>query len=308
MAAEKICHYEKYGYCKRKEECSYFHPKEICIKKECDIKNCRSRHPKECRFYKLGICKFLDSCKYDHKSVDDGNEIHEKIQAIENRYDKLNKLHKNQEQVIEILKEKIRSLESEVIHILKKLSIREEKKRKRNKQSESENIACESLDENDASDSKRNKVINNEDFDTHDNSTMTVDDSIYEDMQYKDVLLSEVKIASKLEKIFTEIKTNLKTKKIDETISVLQNSILQVDQDISEMKTYEKIHRHLDSEDNNVYKVLDNIKNKISIIQKVARNKFRKVTDEELDKIIEELSLTNTDKVAMLVGIYDMEV
>ena len=74
------------------------------------------------------------------------------------------------------------------------------------------------------------------------------------------------------------------------------------------MKTYEKIHRHLDSEDNNVYKVLDNIKNKISIIQKVARNKFRKVTDEELDKIIEELSLTNTDKVAMLVGIYDMEV
>ena len=127
-------------------------------------------------------------------------------------------------------------------------------------------------------------------------------------MQYKDVLLSEVKITSKLEKIFTEIKTNLKTKKIDETISVLQNSILQVDQDISEMKTYEKIHRHLDSEDNNVYKVLDNIKNKISIIQKVARNKFRKVTDEELDKIIEELSLTNTDKVAMLVGIYDMEV
>ena len=50
------------------------------------------------------------------------------------------------------------------------------------------------------------------------------------------------------------------------------------------------------------------VKNKISIIQKVARNKFRKVTDEELDKIIEELSLTNTDKVAMLVGIYDMEV
>ena len=137
---------------------------------------------------------------------------------------------------------------------------------------------------------------------------MTVDDSIYEDMQYKDVLLSEVKITSKLENIFTEIKTNLKTKKIDETISVLQNSILQVDQDISEMKTYEKIHRHIDSDDNNVYKVLDNIKNKIFMIQKVARNKFRKVTDEELDKIIEELSLTNTDKVAMLVGIYDMEV
>ena len=69
-----------------------------------------------------------------------------------------------------------------MIHILKKLSIREEKKRKQNKQAESENIACESLDENDASDSKRNKVINNEDFDTHDNSTMTVDDSIYEDL------------------------------------------------------------------------------------------------------------------------------
>ena len=64
----------------------------------------------------------------------------------------------------------------------------------------------------------------------------------------------------------------------------------------------------MDFEDNNVYTVLDNIKNKISLIQKVARNKFRKVTDEELDKIIEELSLTNTDKVAMLVGIYDMEV
>ena len=56
----------------------------------------------------------------------------------------------------------------------------------------------------------------------------------------------------------------------------------------------------MDFEDNNVYTVLDNIKNKISLIQKVARNKFRKVAEEEFEKILEELSLTNTDKVAIM--------
>ena len=111
-------------------------------------------------------------------------------------------------------------------------------------------------------------------------------------MQYKDVLLSEVKITSKLENIYTEIKTNLKTK---------QNSIICTTWSRHfRNETYEKIHRHMDFEDNNVYTVLDNIKNKISLIQKVARNKFRKVAEEEFEKILEELSLTNTDKVAIM--------
>ena len=53
-----------------------------------------------------------------------------------------------------------------------------------------------------------------------------------------------------------------------------------------------------------VFQNLRWISNKTSLTNNKFKFKFREVTDEELDKIIEESSLTNTDKFAMLVGIY----
>ena len=48
-------------------------------------------------------------------------------------------------------------------------------------------------------------------------SIMRMDqDSLFEDMQYKEILKKEVKITSNLEKMFEAVKNDLKVKKIDE--------------------------------------------------------------------------------------------
>ena len=48
-------------------------------------------------------------------------------------------------------------------------------------------------------------------------SIMFVDqDSLFEDMEYKEILKKEVKITSNLEKMFEAVKNDLKVKKIDE--------------------------------------------------------------------------------------------
>ena len=48
-------------------------------------------------------------------------------------------------------------------------------------------------------------------------SIMRMDqDSLFEDMEYKEILKKEVKITSNLEKMFEAVKNDLKVKKIDE--------------------------------------------------------------------------------------------
>ena len=85
MASQKVCHYEKYGYCKMKDDCLYFHPKVLCEKEQCDVKSCRQRHPQICKFFALGACKFLDTCRFNHSRIEDNNECKLKIIKLEEK-------------------------------------------------------------------------------------------------------------------------------------------------------------------------------------------------------------------------------
>ena len=72
MTAQSVCQYEKFGICKRKQECDFFHPTSVCDDQKCIIKLCRKRHPLICRYYaSVGNCRFNEACKFDHKKVDD---------------------------------------------------------------------------------------------------------------------------------------------------------------------------------------------------------------------------------------------
>ena len=63
--------------------------------------------------------------------------------------------------------------------------------------------------------------------------------------------------------------------------------------------------RHKDSEDNNLYKILEFIKKTVKMFENLAMNKFRKVTETEINNIIEDLIAAQNDKKAMLIGIYE---
>ena len=68
MKAQKVCSYAKFGFCKLREDCDNFHPKEKCTAVNCDIDSCRKRHPKLCmNFSSSGTCKFGEFCKFDHQ-------------------------------------------------------------------------------------------------------------------------------------------------------------------------------------------------------------------------------------------------
>ena len=66
----KRCVYDRYGYCKEKTNCMFFHSEETCMKY---IKNgictkirCQKRHPRQCRYFLESIFKRGESCKYLH--------------------------------------------------------------------------------------------------------------------------------------------------------------------------------------------------------------------------------------------------
>ena len=140
-------------------------------------------------------------------------------------------------------------------------------------------------------------------------SIMRMDqDSLFEDMEYKEILKKEVKITSNLEKMLEEVKNSLKFKKIDETKTMLKNIVQVVIQNETELGNVEKHHRDIDSEENNVLKNLEIIKNNIKNFEKLAKNKFRKVVETQTNTILDELSCTKVSKILNLKGIYDYSI
>jgi len=71
------------------------------------------------------------------------------------------------------------------------------------------------------------------------------------------------------------------------------------------MKSLEQHHRDIDSEENNLLKTLEEIKNNIKNFENLAKTKFRKVVDTEINKILEDLSVIKVSKILNLKGIYD---
>ena len=85
MAAQNICRYFKFGFCKYLEKCRFQHVREICENNECDAKSCSLRHPKICSFFRdYNRCKFGEWCLFKHvdKKQSSDKEILNKTRLI----------------------------------------------------------------------------------------------------------------------------------------------------------------------------------------------------------------------------------
>ena len=112
MAAQNICRYNNFGYCKYGEVCRKCHVDELCDDLSCDPFMCIKRHPKECKYYRnYNRCKF-NPCKFAHvakrNSDDKYEELVEKVDMIE-----------------EILKNKV-DLETKIEEVDEKIVVQEE--------------------------------------------------------------------------------------------------------------------------------------------------------------------------------------
>jgi hypothetical protein len=113
MAAQNVCRYNKFGYCKFGEVCRKQHVDELCHDSSCDPLNCNKRHPKECKYYSnYKRCKF-NPCKFLHLKN-------------ENYDEKLKEISQKQETIEENLQEKLNIINLKIKEIDEKIDIHEE--------------------------------------------------------------------------------------------------------------------------------------------------------------------------------------
>ena len=85
---EEVGQYDKFGFCRYRNECKKKH-----FKSECEYldgcktpKSCQKRHPKRCRKYDSGHCRFESDCSYKHlkpKTNEEHQQLKEKVEALE---------------------------------------------------------------------------------------------------------------------------------------------------------------------------------------------------------------------------------
>ena len=110
MATQNVCRYYKFWFCKYSEKCRFPHVKEECENEDCEVRSCYLRHPKICSYYRdYRRCKFGEwgSFKHVEKTKINEKEIFAKL-------DKLEKLVKEKDYIINILSNKIKVIEEKL--------------------------------------------------------------------------------------------------------------------------------------------------------------------------------------------------
>lgn len=114
---DKVCSFDKFGFCKYKKECRRKHFRDECE----DLGNCKSikirnkRHPKNCKRDVYESCKFKNDCAYKHlnkSKIHDQEQIREKVKVLENVVQELSVQLFGLEKKLEEVKNKHVNIES----------------------------------------------------------------------------------------------------------------------------------------------------------------------------------------------------
>ena len=109
-----VCKYNKYGYCKFKENCQRLHSNVVCQDANCEVTSCLSRHPRPCKYYRqFNYCKFGADCHYFHIENEVNKRFEEDIEAIRLKAHNLEEIIAEKDKQIKSLEEKIRVIEEE---------------------------------------------------------------------------------------------------------------------------------------------------------------------------------------------------
>ena len=115
----RMCRFQKFGFCKFGSKCYFRHSEEICHNVDCGIKTCFKRHPSPCKFFFLTQkCKFKGNCSYSHQfqqEKESSNKVLEaketEIEELKNEIDMLKLQNENLKKENDILIRKVEDIE-----------------------------------------------------------------------------------------------------------------------------------------------------------------------------------------------------
>ena len=130
--------------------------------------------------------------------------------------------------------------------------------------------------------------------------------NIYADLEYKDILKNELRIAQNMKYNIKDVIENLKARKIDETI----NKLLILNFNVQNEGILDKnFKRHSENKhlSENFYEMIAKFVKMGETLKNTAKNKFKKVAENELNILCEEICKVEIDKLAKLQGLFNIE-
>ena len=125
--------------------------------------------------------------------------------------------------------------------------------------------------------------------------------NIYADLEYKDILRNELRIAQNMKHNIKDVIENLKPRKIEETTNklLILNFNVQNEEILDRNKQSE--NKHLSE---NFCEMIAKFVKIGEILKSTAKNKFKKVAENELNNLCEEICKVEIDKLAKLQGLF----
>ena len=304
---KSTCHYHKYGYCRERNECERFHSLVVCIRTNCDIKNCRDRHPQQCKYHaSQGFCKFGDSCMYEHNATatDQKKSLKDEFEDLQKRFDEVLRVTSRHEETIKFLQYKIDMMGKQMIGAVKEMSEHIEYIEDVTR----ENERIEQMD------FEQTKTIRKENLDDSYN--------IHCDAQFKEIMEMQRDIAADVEDNLVSIESGLKKQKVEETLGNLTKLKSKIKSNEKEMKQkLEKDIRYLEyykDEQEAVFRCIDEngdsysdddedwkpkmdemyefLYKMVENIESLPRNNFKKGAEIEIKKMIEIAAEMRNDR------------
>ena len=298
---DKICIYEKFGFCRNGSGCKFTHPTLVCDDQNCNIQECTKRHPQACRFFThLKYCKFGDSCKFLHQMKPDDKISKEEYNTLKGKYDALEEKYSK-------IQDRVASLENKFFDLMRIeiQNIQKDANEKENENTDSNLVkrkASVSEDENIQLEDKRNKLSD---------VTIVSDDIMEEDMndtQYHEILDLEYDVTKFLTCEIDDIRKNLKSSVIDVTIgklNLIKDSIVFKRNELQQMRGQYRHPTEIDSENENAYKMMDDFIKMVEYLEKLPRKKFRNIADKDLIKMLDEIEEVHRQKENNLHLVFD---
>ena len=281
---DRICVYEKFGFCRNGAGCKFTHPTLVCDDEKCNIKDCTKRHPQACRFFtSYSHCKFGDTCKFLHKRKPVDTISNEEYKTLKEKYDILMRNHNEMKENYSKLQSRVSTLESNFFDLMRN----DIHKMQNNLQSTMMDVQDESTGEkkNSTSDVTIVSDDNMESYNLDDSLVHKIIDHEYEICKYLDHQISDVK-------------DNLKGRIIDETLKKINSIKSTIADKRNELKNLNGQHMdpEIEGDSEDTYKLIDAVVSMVEKIEKLPRTKFRNFSDKDLQIIMEKIEIVKRNK------------
>ena len=281
---ERICVYEKFGFCRNGAGCKFTHPTLVCDDEKCNIKDCTKRHPQACRFFtSYSHCKFGDTCKFLHKRKPVDTISNEEYKTLKEKYDILMRNHNEMKENYSKLQSRVSTLESNFFDLM-----RNDIHKMQN------NLQSTMMDVQDESTGEKNNSTSDVTIVSDDNmESYNLDDSLIHR-----IIDHEYEICKYLDHQISDVKDNLKGRIIDETLKKINSIKSTIADKRNELKKLNDQHMdpEIEGDSEDTYKLIDDVVSMVEKIEKLPRTKFRNFSDKDLQIIMEKIEIVKRNK------------